>query len=1222
MKGGVKFYHGPPGEARAYVEAERSRADDYYLKEGDGYARRLDAAVTLDGEVAVRERGWIEGDAYEAWVAGVDPDTGEARGRLRNDKNAVRFVEVIVNGPKSWSLAAELHEDIAAAYEQAQDRAAEQIVKWVGQHATTRVGPRGGQVSTPVEYVDAVAVRHYTNRAGDPHRHLHLQINSRVRANGKWYGIDTVAVRNSIPAMQGIGHGVVVADPEFRAALAQHGFALDEAGEVRQLQPYLGRFSRRAEQVARQIDRYEAEWRAANPDQEPGPGLWRVWDARAWKDQRPDKGIPVPAAEARARWVGQLRELGFRTPRRAVAVGGDRLGAIDRDAAAAEVVARLGMKTSAWNHPDLRGETEQYVARTLAVADAATRREVVDDITARAADLSVPLLDRAGVPDHIRALTSLRVLAVEAEVTGRLAMRGAVGGTDAPAEQVAAAAEASGVELDARQAEAVAALAGDHELVVVHGAAGAGKTTTLATTKQLVEQAGHAMVVVTPTLKAANVASRELGTHTGSAAKLAHAHGWRWDDTGWQRLVSGQPDPTSDTGKPWLGPRLDDTHLDRGDLLVIDEAGMLDQDTARALFTLADEAGARVALLGDPHQLPAVGRGGVLDAAQRWSGSVTDLTVIHRFTRQTELAPGITATEPDVEYAELSLAMRHGDNPAAVFDQLLARGQVTLYPTDAERDVALAQLAATNHQAGRREALVVDTLDQVHTLNVEIRARLVDAGVVDDHRTTTTDAGQGIGAGDLIATRRNNTTLDVANRDTWTVTAVHRDGQVTVTPAGSNTATGERELTPAYVREHVELAYATTTHGVQGDTLTASHVAIGDTTSAANAYVGMTRGRENNTAHLVAADVAEARELWVDVFGRGRPDLGTQAAREAAERAASQYAQPQPATPPSAEQRQEALARLVEQLRDAWLSRAAARDQLAHLEPALRDAKADAQRQRVLAPLDEARTEAWQAQQAAEDRAQAAQRALEQRTGQLVGQVREQWRAERPAAHDAATVIQAGPGRFGRHRGRVETARTDLDAWAGRWAEAVPDLADPERAVRLAARESWWDQGDARLRDQLAAHAEALAHAEHPEHVTALADAATARQQWFAASKAYHDALSSRAPIGNGWPRALAKDLPRLTQATEQASARYTAADQQLRRLASDPLIAQRPIVREYVTGLLTGWQGEHDAEQIAQQTAAWQRQTELSAQRMRQHEHDQPYQHPGPERGGPGIGI
>jgi ATP-dependent exoDNAse (exonuclease V) alpha subunit len=43
---------------------------------------------------------------------------------------------------------------------------------------------------------------------------------------------------------------------------------------------------------------------------------------------------------------------------------------------------------------------------------------------------------------------------------------------------------------------------------------------------------------------------------------------------------------------------------------------MLDQDTALALLTIADERGWRLALIGDRHQLPAVGRGGVLEDTQ------------------------------------------------------------------------------------------------------------------------------------------------------------------------------------------------------------------------------------------------------------------------------------------------------------------------------------------------------------------------------------------------------------------------------------------------------------------------------------------------------------------------------------------------------------------------------------------------------------------------------
>jgi hypothetical protein len=138
MQGGMKVYAGAPAAARCYVEADRGRADDYYLTEGTGLARRFTAT---DGRVA--ELGPLAGAAYETWVARRDPESGQPRGRLRSDAHAVRFVEVVVNGPKTWSLAAAVHPDITAAYEAAQGRAAEQIVAWLSEHATTRVGPAG-----------------------------------------------------------------------------------------------------------------------------------------------------------------------------------------------------------------------------------------------------------------------------------------------------------------------------------------------------------------------------------------------------------------------------------------------------------------------------------------------------------------------------------------------------------------------------------------------------------------------------------------------------------------------------------------------------------------------------------------------------------------------------------------------------------------------------------------------------------------------------------------------------------------------------------------------------------------------------------------------------------------------------------------------------------------------------------------------------------------------
>src|SRR5688500_9173938 len=122
MHGGVKFYRGSAAAARSYVEADHSRADDYYLAEGTGVAERY-VATTLPtggrGVPAVQHGGTLDGDAYERWVAGYDVATGTSKGRLRDDARALRFVEVVVNGPKSWSLAAAIDPDIATAYDAA-----------------------------------------------------------------------------------------------------------------------------------------------------------------------------------------------------------------------------------------------------------------------------------------------------------------------------------------------------------------------------------------------------------------------------------------------------------------------------------------------------------------------------------------------------------------------------------------------------------------------------------------------------------------------------------------------------------------------------------------------------------------------------------------------------------------------------------------------------------------------------------------------------------------------------------------------------------------------------------------------------------------------------------------------------------------------------------------------------------------------------------------------
>ena len=57
----------------------------------------------------------------------------------------------------------------------------------------------------------------------------------------------------------------------------------------------------------------------------------------------------------------------------------------------------------------------------------------------------------------------------------------------------------------------------------------------------------------------------------------------------------------------------------------------------------------------------------------------------------------------------------------------------------------------------------------------------------------------------------------------------------------------------------------------------------------------MTRGRDDNTAHLVAESIDDARQQWIDVFGRDRADLGPAHARRQAIDAIDRYG---PSLPP------------------------------------------------------------------------------------------------------------------------------------------------------------------------------------------------------------------------------------------------------------------------------------------------------------------------------------
>ena len=869
MQGGVKPFRGSGADARRYVESDRSTEDDYYLN-----ADATFAAWTLsDAHGQVTATATLEPDTYAAWVDWTHPLTSESMGTPQlpgeGRKGSPRFQELIVNAPKSLSIAAALHPDVSEALDRAQADAADEIRRYLALHATTRVGPRGLQEVVPVEGLQTVGIVHHTSRAGDPHRHIHFQIGTRVRAAGAWRGLDGVALFKMQGTLRAIGTAIITAHPELAATLDGHGLTLDpETGEVIELEPYNAWMSKRGAQVEANLTRLTAEWEAGHPGETMSRTTSGRLHAGAWAEGRPSKKPATLSDEAG--WLAELRAAGYdetALPRRAERPRVYSLGEVDARWIANRALDRCAADASAWTPHTIREQVATLVTEVGVRATPDELRRFID-VTAdlALADCLSILPPGAATPEHVAHLTSLDVIAAETRLRDLLATL--VPDGEFPLADVQALAAAHG--LDAGQTQAAAAVASTDPLVIVEGAAGSGKTSMLGVALATMQAArtqnatpgpetrnptGVARVLA-PTRRAAQVAQQELGVPATSVHALVHAHGWRWNNDGvWTRVAVGDTDPY--TRRAYDCPP-DWARLAPGERVIVDEAGMLDQDTAIALLTVITEAGATVALVGDRAQLPAVGRGGVLDMAAQACGHTYDMSEVHRFT--------------DPDYAALTVAMRDRDNPGAVFDRLAALGLVRLHGSDEQMRDHIARVRRDG------EAVTVATNDEAAVLNEAIRARRVENGSADVGITVTGCDGLPIGRGDVIQTRLNDNRLGVANRQTWTVHAI-RDGEVWARETVGSGRTGRMVRLPVeYVGEHAHLSYATTAYGVQGSTAPGAHTILSDSISAAGVYVGMTRGRTSNLLHIAAADMAEAHDQFINTMTRDRADRGLDAA--------------------------------------------------------------------------------------------------------------------------------------------------------------------------------------------------------------------------------------------------------------------------------------------------------------------------------------------------------
>jgi hypothetical protein len=364
---------------------------------------------------------------------------------------------------------------------------------------------------------------------------------------------------------------------------------------------------------------------------------------------------------------------------------------------------------------------------------------------------------------------------------------------------------------------------------------------------------------------------------------------------------------------------------------------------------------------------------------------------------------------------------------------MVARGMVVVHATEDEALAAVAAEAARAAEVPGALATTVATNAQALAVNEAVRAQRVAAGLVDDRRVAVGMDGVRIGAGDQITTRRNDPDLGVANREHWRVQEIRR-GAVVAEEAGRRVT-----LPPGYVAQAVQLGYATTDYGAQGTTAARSVTLAGEATTAGGLYVAATRGRYENTVHVVAADLDGARDQLTAALSRDRADRGLEAARQRAEREAVAVPQPpveRPAIDPA-----------------TWTSAAELDRRAEAIERRLREALRETEPRPV---MDDA---TWQAADVRDRQAAAAARE------RAAGHRREAARAEagRPdllasatgdylGAREAARTIEEGPGRFRRHAGRVDEAEALRRQVASRWSDyQLPDAAWSDETVRSAA---------------------------------------------------------------------------------------------------------------------------------------------------------------------------
>ncbi|MEJ7567744.1 MAG: MobF family relaxase [Gaiellaceae bacterium] len=795
-----------PGQEGYYERSVAAGLDDYYAGRGESPgiwigrgARELELeGLVHDGELGRLIRGihpHTEEElrrhpkARRITVERIDPFTDERW--LETRKLApVAGYDLVFSPPKSVSLLHALgDEDTRRAVNEAHTSAWQAALGYLEDEACVTRRGRNGVYREHAGGFVAAAYQHRTSRAQDPHLHTHVIVANMAKtpSDGTWRALDGEPILKSYRLAAGYLYQAHLRGELSRTLGVEWEQPQKGMAELRHVpQEVIREFSTRRAQVVEQLER------------QGGGGFHAAQLAAVQTRERKEQ---IDLVELREDWRARASEHGLGTRELRALLGRVRHREVSRDELLETARRMLGPqglteKRTAFADPEV----------VMAWAAAHVSGASADRVRTLAGRLirtdGVELVGEQASPGRPARYSTAELIAVERAALALVERGRDAGAPSITDERLDEIERADRIALSDEQETMVREVATSPSRVVcVVGLAGAGKTTATHAVAQVFEQASIHVVGAAPS----GVAAEKLQDETGIPAATLH------------RL---------------LGEARRDGGLAPGSVLVVDEAGMAETRILAPVLELVEQANGKAILIGDPHQLPAVGAGGLFAGIVEREGAVvlTENRRQHDELEREALARVRAGVGRDyLAYAEKRERLVVSESPVTTRARLLADWW------EHARDDLPGNVMLALH---RRD---VTDLNQFARSLMEVDGRL--------GKERLTIPGREFAVGDRVVCLRNSDLLGVKNGTTGTVERIDRDHRTLVVATDRGPTV---ELSRRYLEaENVRHAYALTGHAAQGLTVERAFVlGAGEARLQEWGYVALSRARAETRLYV------------------------------------------------------------------------------------------------------------------------------------------------------------------------------------------------------------------------------------------------------------------------------------------------------------------------------------------------------------------------------------